>query len=848
MLKMGDSGSSDQIMDEEFSAEKLLDEQIPGEEGLGDVIDEKILDESLLDEDDFNFEDCTEPIVDYFFSEDQSTAEDELEPEDSELFDRLVKQEDELKEEIVKHKILVVGAGGIGCEVLKDMVLTGFTDIEVIDLDTIDVSNLNRQFLFRRQHVSQPKATVARESALEFNPNVKIKAYHDSIFSEQFGVGYFEQFKFVLNALDNRAARNHVNRLCLAANIPLIETGTSGYHGQVEVIIKGLSQCYECEPKPTQKTYPGCTIRNTPSEPVHCIVWAKHLFNQLFGEEDADNEVSPDSSDPELYKPETPPDTVPGPGSSSEPAPKRMRIQTFKLNTVECSPSTNEVIERLSKDPDCKPADLLRIVRDAEAWRLPNVPPVVFQSPESPDEDSKASKENIPPREYREEANRSDSKTNENSENIQPDGNVKRTSTREWAREGGFSPELLHKKFFVDDIEYLLSMKTLWKTRRPPTPSQINISELPDDVNAGYEGLDRTMKVWTWPMCTKVFADSLKILAERYTKLEAGDYLTWDKDDDVALDFVTACANIRSYIFGIPSKSRFDVKAIAGNIIPAIATTNAIVSGIAIFNSLNILKNNLTKITTVHLRKYPNPNGELFLPEKNIIPPNPECYVCASQNEVIVDVDVNRMTVEEFEKSVLKEALKLGAPDVAIPSKQLILISSEEGETEANNKKTLIEMGVTNGSILHADDFDSDNKFSIIIRHSARMNLDEPLFTIKNLVQAKVPEVKAPEQKSDNEPKESDNEPKPGCSKDVDSGAVAVAQDDDDDAIMCIDDVEVEEKEVPKTNGKSTDPSQIKSSTKLQAVGKHKLDDDLPTTTNPTKKLKADDSTSNSKP
>ena len=44
------------------------------------------------------------------------------------------------------------------------------------------------------------------------------------------------------------------------------------------VIKKNKFECYECQPKPTQKTFPGCTIRNTPSEPIHCIVWAKHLF------------------------------------------------------------------------------------------------------------------------------------------------------------------------------------------------------------------------------------------------------------------------------------------------------------------------------------------------------------------------------------------------------------------------------------------------------------------------------------------------------------------------------------------------------------------------------------------
>ena len=64
-------------------------------------------------------------------------------------------------------------------------------------------------------------------------------------------------------------------------------------------ILQGVSECYECQPKPAAKTFPGCTIRNTPSEPIHCIVWAKHLFSQLFGEPDADNDVSPETEEEE---------------------------------------------------------------------------------------------------------------------------------------------------------------------------------------------------------------------------------------------------------------------------------------------------------------------------------------------------------------------------------------------------------------------------------------------------------------------------------------------------------------------------------------------------------------------
>jgi ubiquitin-like 1-activating enzyme E1 B len=73
-----------------------------------------------------------------------------------------------------------------------------------------------------------------------------------------------------------------VNRLCLAANIPLIESGTAGYLGQVQVIQKDKFECYECRPLPTTKTYAYCTIHNTPSKAIHCIVWAKIKFSDNF--------------------------------------------------------------------------------------------------------------------------------------------------------------------------------------------------------------------------------------------------------------------------------------------------------------------------------------------------------------------------------------------------------------------------------------------------------------------------------------------------------------------------------------------------------------------------------------
>lgn len=84
-----------------------------------------------------------------------------------------------------------------------------------------------------------------------------------------------------------------------------------------------------------------------------------------------------------------------------------------------------------------------------------------------------------------------------------------------------------------------------------------------------------------------------------FQKLPADDHLVWDKDDEAAMTFVTSCANIRANIFHIALKSRFDVKSMAGNIIPAIATTNAVIGGLIVLEALKILMGNEKACKTV---------------------------------------------------------------------------------------------------------------------------------------------------------------------------------------------------------------------------------------------------------
>ena len=117
---------------------------------------------------------------------------------------------------ITTSPILLIGAGGIGCELLKNLALSGFTRVTVVDLDTIDVSNLNRQFLFRSSHVGQAKCAVAAEVGRAMAPggSAEYRPLHGNVCdTATFNVQYIGQFALVLNALDNVTARRRVNRL-----------------------------------------------------------------------------------------------------------------------------------------------------------------------------------------------------------------------------------------------------------------------------------------------------------------------------------------------------------------------------------------------------------------------------------------------------------------------------------------------------------------------------------------------------------------------------------------------------------------------------------------------------------
>ncbi|KXG52804.1 Molybdenum cofactor biosynthesis, MoeB [Penicillium griseofulvum] len=542
----------------------------------------------------------------------------------------------DLTRSLKESRVLLVGAGGIGCELLKNLVLTGFGEIHIIDLDTIDLSNLNRQFLFRHEHIKKSKALVrptdppralaplsyespessaahshcvAKEVAQKFRSDAKLEAYHANIMDAQFNISWFESFNVVFNALDNIAARRHVNKMCLAANVPLIESGTTGFNGQVQVIQKSKTECYDCTPKQTPKSFPVCTIRSNPSQPIHCIVWAKSFLL------------------PELF------------GNSEDEAPE--------VDNSENADNANEIAELRKEALELK--ELQQSIGTEESYQK------VFD------------------------------------------------------------------KVFRKDIIRLQGMKEMWKEAKQPEP--LDFAQL-EEESASIPSTISTddQKVWTLAENFSVFKDSLNRLTHRLKQLQENNppdqdspILTFDKDDVDTLDFVTATANLRAAIFHVGLKSKFDVKQMAGNIIPAIATTNAMTAGLCVLQSMKVFQNNLMQAKMIFLER----SGARVINSDSLNPPNPDCAVC-SPVVARVEVDSEVATLEHIVKGVLQMELGYDEEVSVAFGSQLIY----DPDFTDNLTEKLSDLGIKNESFITVkDDNEPDTRVNLELVIVAR---DEP--------------------------------------------------------------------------------------------------------------------------
>ncbi|MBY9011937.1 MAG: ThiF family adenylyltransferase [Candidatus Lokiarchaeota archaeon] len=139
-------------------------------------------------------------------------------------------------QEIVNEgSVMIVGVGALGCEIAKDFALMGIGKIVLVDLDTIETSNLSRQMLFKPGDEGRPKAEVAAERLKDMNPFLKVDFYFEKL--QKLPMSVYEECDVIIAALDNFNARLDLNKICLRLKKPMVEGGTVGFEGHVQVVI-----------------------------------------------------------------------------------------------------------------------------------------------------------------------------------------------------------------------------------------------------------------------------------------------------------------------------------------------------------------------------------------------------------------------------------------------------------------------------------------------------------------------------------------------------------------------------------------------------------------------------------
>lgn len=198
----------------------------------------------------------------------------------------------EYQEKLANIRQFLVGAGAIGCEMLKNWAMIGLATgpkgkIIVTDMDSIEKSNLNRQFLFRPKDVGKMKSDCAAAAVQAMNPDLKghVETLKDRVSPETehiFNEDFWNSLDGVTNALDNVEARTYVDRRCVFFRKPLLESGTLGTKGNTQVVLPFLTESYSSSQDPPEQSFPMCTLRSFPNKIEHTIAWGRELFESYF--------------------------------------------------------------------------------------------------------------------------------------------------------------------------------------------------------------------------------------------------------------------------------------------------------------------------------------------------------------------------------------------------------------------------------------------------------------------------------------------------------------------------------------------------------------------------------------
>jgi len=456
---------------------------------------------------------------------------------------------------IAGQRAFVVGAGALGCELLKDLAMAGVGTagagrVTVTDMDRIEVSNLNRQFLFRPKDVGHSKSVTAAAAAAAMNGDLRVAALETPVgedtegtFNDEFWGG----LDVVINALDNVKARTYVDGRCIFYAKPLLESGTTGTKANTQVVLPRLTECYSDSVDPPEEVFPMCLIKNFPHAIEHCIEWARDLLAGSFTM--AVQEAAAFAADPGAWLAKVEEEPNLSVRRSRMAAVHSALTAARSADWAACVATARGLFNaqfylRIRQLLHSFPADYLDPVTSMKFWTAPKrtPTPAVFD-----------------------------------------------VTDPTHAAFVAHAAALIAANFgvpvpanFADPAALAAILAGVAVAEFVPTSERIKTSETDTTVEGSDDDADVIAGLHR-DLAAMAAGGGVAALT-----LVAADF---EKDDDTNhhIDFIAAAANLRARNYAIREATRFDVKLIAGRIIPAIATTTCAVAGLVVLELYKVI-------------------------------------------------------------------------------------------------------------------------------------------------------------------------------------------------------------------------------------------------------------------